>query len=63
MEYDGRASNSGFGKGCDKFSEVLSAGIGDGQGKCLQDRFQVVAERANLDGSVEHCGKPSPGPV
>jgi len=43
MEYDGRASNSCFGKGCDKFSEVLSSGIGDGQGKCLHARFQVVA--------------------
>jgi len=28
VEYGGRASNSCFGKGCDKFSEVLSSGIG-----------------------------------
>jgi len=43
MEYGGRASNSCFGKGCDKFSEVLSLDIGDCRDECLHARFQVVS--------------------
>ena len=52
MADDRTASNSRFGKGCDKFGEVSLPAIGDGLGKYMLVRSQVVALRTNLNGIV-----------